>query len=166
MTGANFPLKRWRTICPTVWIYKHLCSSLVEVVDWRIRTRLLWIQKIFEAGTQIFPKHVVQLQKCTVTKEKLRIPRSRRRVCDPAAVVAKCMKAAWEQFQTHSLGRLKKKKKELFFSPFGIWMIFQSKARAKACGCVGEIRIPSNVQSLEIHMPHNVKAFLFTIYNA
>lgn len=43
---------------------------------------------------------------------------------------------------------------------------FSQKARAKACGCVGEIRIPSNVQSLEIHMPHNVKAFLFTIYNA
>lgn len=43
---------------------------------------------------------------------------------------------------------------------------FSQKAKSKACGCVGEIQMTSNVQSLETHMPHNVKAFLFTIYNA
>lgn len=53
-----------------------------------------------------------------------------------------------------------------FFGLLGICMIFQSKGKSKACGCVGEIRIPSSVQSLEIHPPHNVKAFPFTIYKA
>lgn len=81
---------------------------------------------------------------------------------DTTGVTAKCIDAAWECFQAHSLGSLKKSLP--FLALF--WNLNDiSVKKAKACGCVGEIQIPSNVQSLEIHMPHNVKAFLFTIYN-
>lgn len=41
-----------------------------------------------------------------VTKAKLRIVRGWWKVFDPVAVIAKCMEAAWEWFQTHSLGSL------------------------------------------------------------
>lgn len=65
--------------------------------------------------------------------------------------------------------QLQKRKKKVAFSFCPFWNVKDisvKRARAKACGCVGEIRTVSNVQSLEIHMPHNVKAFPFTIYNA
>lgn len=60
-------------------------------------------------------------------------------------------------------------KLKVFFNP--LWnlndiSVKRQEREKKACGHVGEIQIPLGVQSLEIHTPHNVRAFLRTIYNA
>lgn len=46
-----------------------------------------------------------------------------------------------------------------------VWY-FSQKAKAKPAVVWAKSRWHPMFQSLEIHMPHNVKAFLFTIYNA
>lgn len=82
----------------------------------------------------------------------------------------------WKRSRTHSFWG--PEKRFPFYSPPGIRTLLrlkkkkrkrkekrQKKRTTKACGCVGEIWIPCNVENLEIHTPH-VKAFLLTIYNA
>lgn len=55
---------------------------------------------------QTFQSLLCNFKNAWSPKQKLRIVRSWWKLSDPAAVIAKCMEAAWERFQTHSLGNL------------------------------------------------------------
>lgn len=140
----------------------YISSSVVTLYVrfwWRILRCSLWIWSTFEVKKP--------LSGCCVISKSARSPKQNKKNSEwlaegfgyPEPMMAKCMEASWKRFQTHSSG-------SLFLVPLESVWYFSQKARATACGCVGEIRMPSNVQSPEIHTPHNVKAFLFTIYNA